>query len=162
MEAIMYSRELNGIKVVARQKLAGDKYEYTVEGSINGEVVASEVPKGFRETAPAARKMFKDLYAANVDTTVSKVAKIKMTPEEKEASMAARMQAKLDRETLRKEEKAAALEIKKAERKAARDAAILAATEAALAAGIAPEEKVKGKGKKKVFSAAAGEVIEAQ
>lgn len=166
MEMVMYSREQNGVKVVARQSLEGGKYIYSLEGFVNGEQVRDEKAAGYRDAAPAARKMFKELFGEFVpQTDAPKVGKAKMTIEEKEAAMMQRMQDKIDRQSKKAEEKKAASEEKRAAN-AAKKAEEAALKQAAIDAGEIPAEEVKAAGKKKyskkVFSVAAGEVVNDQ
>lgn len=62
--AVLYEREKGNVKVVAMQTRLEEegKFDYTVQGFVNGELVKEERPEGgFRKQAPAARAMFKEL-----------------------------------------------------------------------------------------------------
>ena len=157
LQITLYSREQGGIKVEAVQKLVEGKYVYAVTGFVNGELVRDEVAKGFRESAPAGRKMFKELFEEHGEHVV-KVQKSKMTPEEKAAMLEERMATKITRQTEQQEKKIADRELKKIEAAAKRAEA--RAEAAALAANTVEgaEVSIKKKGKK-VYSVAAGAVV---
>ena len=64
--AILYEREKGNVKVVAMQTRLEEegKFQYTIQGFVNGELVRDEKPEGgFRQQAPVARAMFKELAA---------------------------------------------------------------------------------------------------
>lgn len=155
LQITLYSREQGGIKVEAIQKLVEGKYVYEVAGFVNGELVRTEPTKGFREAAPSGRKMFKELFEAHGEH-VAKVQKSKMTPEEKAVMLEEKMAAKITRQAELQEKKIAERELKKIEAAAKRAEA---RAEAAAKVAEGAETPAKGKKGKKVYSVAAGAVV---
>lgn len=159
MELVMYAREQHGVKVEARQRLENGKYVYEIFGFVNGEQVKHEVAEGYRFVNPKARAMFKELYAEFAPASEKKQsASAKMTPEEKEAAMAKRMQERIAKQEQKKEEKLAEAIKRKEEAAAKRAAAKEAAAKEDAVEGDGTASAPKKKGRK-VYSVAEGAVV---
>jgi len=152
MEAILYHRQIGELVTTAKQTIVDEKYHYGVQTSYKGELVSDIVAEGYRSASILGRSEFGKHRAMYSETDVTLVAKDK--GEKKPASVLTleqKMAARLERA-------AAKIAEKEAEKAAKKEflAKLLAEAEAART----PLPTV-GRGKKKVFSVAQGEVIEA-
>ena len=94
--SILYQREKGIVSVTAQQirEDGSNKNTYIVQGFVEGNLVQEEHPKGFRDTAPCARKMFKDLVDQYVPVVEKesqpRAARVlrKMTAAERDAEIA--------------------------------------------------------------------------
>ena len=152
MEAILYHRQVGELVTTAKQTIADEKYHYGVQTTYQGALVSDIVAAGYRDSANQGRAEFEKHRAIYAETDPVLVVKAKA--EKKPASgltLEQKMAAKLERATVKVAEKEA--------EKAAKKEFLAQQLAEAEAAGT-PLPTV-GRGKKKVFSVAQGEVIEA-
>lgn len=158
MQLTLYTREQNGIQVHVIQRLSEGKYTYEMTGYVNGELVHSSEINGFRFAAPEGRKLFKELYAANVAPELQVKNKGKKSPEDRAIQLEERMRQKIARQAEAQEKKLQEKELRKQEiaTKRAELAAAKAAASEGQENGTVPVQKKKGR---KVYSVAEGAVV---
>jgi hypothetical protein len=152
MEAILYHRQMGDLMTTSKQSIRDNKYHYGVQTFYQGVLVSDVVAGGFREAAVTGRAefdKFRTVYAETDPQLVTKNSKVKVTIAG--LTLEQKMEAKLARQA----EKDAAKEAEKEAKRQHLAQQIAEATEK----GIPLPTALRGK--KKVFSVAQGEVIEA-